>query len=326
MGTARLTGEQSKRVQILRGLACVAVVFIHNTPPGVAQVFAKPFLNFAVGLFLFLSGMLSSPGRDLKKRLFKLLIPYLLWTLIYSVMSNIREPAKIPLVTLRNLLFAKANGSLYYIFVYCELMLLIPLIDRLSRSRYRYWGFAIAPLEILIMRYLPLIGGYRIDPYIGLVKAVSCLGWFTYFYLGYLLGNGRISLKADSGRLILLWLCSLLLQMAEGFCFYRLGHSFAGSQLKVSSVLSGVLFALLSYGYVLRGQDRGGKLLKFLGDHSFGIYLSHLAVMAVLVQIPGYKTSVPFPVRALITVAITAVCVGSGKRILGKYSKYLGLS
>lgn len=63
---------ESKKIQILRGLAIIAVVFIHNTPGGLAQVFCRPFLNFSVGLFLFLSGMLSDAGRyDPGKRLKK---------------------------------------------------------------------------------------------------------------------------------------------------------------------------------------------------------------------------------------------------------------
>ena len=42
----KLTTEQSKRVQCLRGLAIIAVVFIHNTPVGVSQVFCRPFFEF----------------------------------------------------------------------------------------------------------------------------------------------------------------------------------------------------------------------------------------------------------------------------------------
>ena len=50
--------QKDNNIQILRGIAIVAVVFIHNTPAG-GQIICRPFLNFAVGLFLFLSGMLT---------------------------------------------------------------------------------------------------------------------------------------------------------------------------------------------------------------------------------------------------------------------------
>lgn len=51
------TREQSTRIQVLRGCAIAAVVLIHNTPPGMWQVWCRPLLNWSVGLFLFLSGM-----------------------------------------------------------------------------------------------------------------------------------------------------------------------------------------------------------------------------------------------------------------------------
>lgn len=53
----RLTREESYKVQIIRGIAIIAVVCIYNTPSGIAQVLWRPFLNFAVASFLFISGM-----------------------------------------------------------------------------------------------------------------------------------------------------------------------------------------------------------------------------------------------------------------------------
>lgn len=64
--------EQSYKIQLLRGLAIIAVVFIHNTPTGMSQVYLRPFMNFSVGLFLFLSGLLTNFKKvSLLKRLKK---------------------------------------------------------------------------------------------------------------------------------------------------------------------------------------------------------------------------------------------------------------
>ena len=60
MKLIELTDENSYRIQVLRGLAILGVVLIHTTPIGIAQVYCRPFINFSVGLFLFLSGFLSS--------------------------------------------------------------------------------------------------------------------------------------------------------------------------------------------------------------------------------------------------------------------------
>ena len=52
------TKTRNYAIQMLRGLAIMAVVFIHNTPSGMSQVFCRPFFNFSVGLFLLMIGML----------------------------------------------------------------------------------------------------------------------------------------------------------------------------------------------------------------------------------------------------------------------------
>ena len=84
--------KKSYMIQMLRGLAIIAVVFIHNTPGGLPQVFCRPFLNFSVGLFLFLSGMLSCADKwKPRKRIMKIVIPYVIWTLLYVILHNYKD-------------------------------------------------------------------------------------------------------------------------------------------------------------------------------------------------------------------------------------------
>lgn len=322
----KLTNEQSKKIQVLRGLAIVAVVFIHNTPGGLAQVFCRPFLNFSVGLFLFLSGMLSDASNwNPRKRIIKVLIPYVLWTLVYSILYNTDTPISIPIAFVKNLLTGQADAAMYYVFIYCEFALLIPFIDRLAKSKFKYCGFLIAPIEIVIMRLIPLFAGITINKYISILMSISCLGWFTYFYLGYLVGNKLITINTTATKITLLWMVSILFQILEGYYYYTMGSGYSGSQLKLTSIISGALFALMAYNYLIHGTARNIKILELLGDNSFGIYFSHRAVMSVITYIPAYTSYVTYPLTAVITIALTTICVLLGKRILGKYSKYLAL-
>lgn len=189
----KLTKQESYKIQILRGLAIIAVVCIHNTPLGVAQVLYRPFLNFSVAMFLFLSGMLSNAQRwNPVRRIKKIVIPYVIWTAIYTVMSGNYHFSELPLLYIKNLLTGRAAAIMYYVFVYCEFTLLIPLIDRLAKSKYKYLGFALAPLEIVWARLIPMVIGYQMNQSFGIIMQISCLGWFTYFYLGYLIGNGLL--------------------------------------------------------------------------------------------------------------------------------------
>ena len=120
--------KKSYMIQMLRGFAIIAVVFIHNTPDGLPQVFCRPFLNFSVGLFLFLSGMLSSADKwKPRKRIMKILIPYIIWTLLYVILHTYKEPTQSPLVYIKQLITGKAASVMYYVFIYCELTLLIPM-------------------------------------------------------------------------------------------------------------------------------------------------------------------------------------------------------
>ena len=44
---------KDEKIQVLRAIAIIAVVMIHTCPYGLEQVVCRPFLNFAVPLFLF---------------------------------------------------------------------------------------------------------------------------------------------------------------------------------------------------------------------------------------------------------------------------------
>lgn len=53
-------GGKDLYIQALRGLAIVAVALIHCLPESATSVALRPFLNWAVAMFLFLSGLLTT--------------------------------------------------------------------------------------------------------------------------------------------------------------------------------------------------------------------------------------------------------------------------
>ena len=320
----RLSEAQSLKIQVLRGLAIAAVVFIHNTPLGIMQVWCRPFMNFAVGLFLFLSGMLSSADRwKPRKRILKVLIPYAIWTLIYVAISHLRDPGAIPLAFLKNLLTANAATMLYYIFVYIQFTLLIPLIDKLARSKAKYLAFAISPIEIIMFRLLPILLGVEFGFIFGRIVVLSCLGWFTYFYLGYLMGNGLLEVKISTKTLVIALVCCVALQMAEGYWYLSMGVENCGTQMKLSSLLTGSVFCLLAFRYIGAENAPAPAFLRLLGDCSFGIFFCHIAVMTVLLRIPFYAEYAVFPLNAIVALLLSLGFVLLGKKVLGRFGKYL---
>lgn len=319
-----LNEHKSAKIQALRGFAIIAVVFIHTTPGGMAQVICRPFLNFAVGLFLFLSGMLSN-ARECKpfKRLTKILIPYAIWTFAYTIALSYRSPGLIPGNYIRYLILGNSAAIMYYVFLYCEFTLLIPLIDKLAKSRFKYLGFVISPLEIICMRLIPILFGIQLNKYVSKVVGLSCLGWFSYFYLGYLLGNKLINIVWKAKTIALLWAVSIILQMLEGYLYYSMGIENCGSQMKLTAVLSGTLFCILAFKYIETDTAKKIPLLVTIGNYSFGIFFSHLLIKRFLSLVPGYTDYVFYPISSIILLMLSLFVVMAGHKILGRSAKYI---
>lgn len=317
--------KESYKIQMLRGLAIIAVVFIHNTPNGLGQVLCRPFLNFSVGLFLFLSGLLSTRDKwNPLRRIKKVMIPYISWNVIYAIIYNIKVPDQIPIQFVKYIFLGNGAAIMYYIWVYCEFTLLIPMIDKMAKSKWKYCGFLISPLEIIIMRLLPLILNINMNKYIYLLMNISCLGWFIYYYLGYLLGNGILNVKIKTNKLIYIYIVSVVLQVVEGYLYLKAGAENYGTQLKITAIFTGIIVVIISYRFIVSNKLVKSRILKMLGDNSFGIFFSHLAIMSVLNHLPYYSECV-YPVNAMIVVLSSLICVVFGHKILKKYGRYLAL-
>ena len=212
---------------------------------------------------------------------------------------------------------------MYYVFVYCEFTLLIPLLDKLARSQFRFIGFIISPLEIIFIRLIPIVSGIHINKFITTISGLSCLGWFSYFYLGYLIGNNYISVKVRTRTITSVWAISILLQMCEGYWYYSMGIANCGTQLKLTAIISGSLFCILAFRYIESESMRMPSLLEILGNNSFGIFFSHLFIKKMLSIIPGYTDYVFYPLSTIILLIISLTVVIVGNKILGMFSKYV---
>ncbi len=321
--------EKNQKIQILRAIAIIAVVMIHTCPSGELQVYIRPFINFAVALFLFLSGYLTSIDTSdwktfYKKRIIRVLIPYIIWTFLYTTAHFIGNGIDFKKYII-NLLSTRADATLYYIFVYIQFVILTPLLVKLAKSKYKYIGFIIAPISVII-KYYWLFSGVEPNKYLSAIWSVCCLGWFTYYYLGLLLGNKIIKKEFNIKHLIILYLLSIIIQILEGYAWFKLGETNCGTQIKYSSFLTSSIFILIAYWYLNNKQlTQTNKMLVKIGDFSFGIYISHIMIMILLGKFPVY-TKIPFCLNSIIVLLITTLCVFIGNKICGKkISKWLGL-
>lgn len=324
-----MTGTKNLKVQTLRGIAIIAVVLIHTLPEkGNYQIFCRPFINFAVALFIFLSGYLTKIEnndwrRFYKRRIKRVLIPYIIWTIMYTL------PHTDPKRLVSCLLTTNASHQLYYIFVYIQFVLLTPWIGKLAKSKYRWVGWFIAPMATILYKYIAIILNIAPPSYISTLWGISCLGWFTYYYLGLVLGNGIFHATAPKWTsLFILYVLSIILQIAEGYVWYYVfGINNCGTQIKLSSFITSTIFLTMSYLYISDDKIQfKSKVLQTLGDYSFGIYLSHILVIRLLRHFTSWYTTLPFFINSSIIIFTSLAIVYSGRLTCGKkISRWTGL-
>ena len=113
-----------------------------------------------------------------------------------------------------NLLTTNANGTLYYVFVYIQFVLLTPLLGKLARSKFSWVGWLVTPL-CTVIKYYWLINNIEPNKIINNIWTVSCVGWFTFYYMGLLLGNGILKKKYNIKGLFAAYFLSVIVQMLE---------------------------------------------------------------------------------------------------------------
>ncbi len=299
---------------------------IHTQPPAII----RPFINFAVALFLFLSGYLTPVNindifKFYKKRIFRVLIPYLIWTLIYTIAHLNFDRLFVNLITTR------ASVAFYYIFVYIQFVLITPFLKKMACSKFRWVGWLISPVSTVVFRYIPDLMGVEMNSYVSILWNISCLGWFTYYYLGILLGNHIIKTSYSTKKLCVFYFFTLVLQMLEDYGLKMLSSSISGSQIKLTAFLSSSVFLLILYNYLEKPDYKlkdnfAVKILLLIGDCSFGIYLSHILLRDVLYRITLFS-KIPFCLNSILVLLISFLFVLVASKICGKkLSRYLGLN
>ena len=256
--------EKNQKIQVVRGIAVIAVVLIHTCPLGMYQVIARPFINFCVATFLFLSGYLTKTENDnwpafFRKRILRVLIPYVIWNVSYTLLDYYFNGWGGFRILFVHLISTKASGHLYFIFVYIQFVLLTPVLGKLLKSKYRWMGWFVAPISTVFFKYYFLLSGREMNHYLSVVWDVCCLGWFTFYYLGLMLGNGIKVCRYNYKKLAVMYGISILLQMGEGYIWFRLGEGNCGSQIKLTSFLTSTLFLLLVHEYLNSNIPVKGK-------------------------------------------------------------------
>ncbi|RXG21696.1 acyltransferase [Leeuwenhoekiella marinoflava] len=279
---------------LLRGLAIIAVISIHSTGIGYTfdnsslnfniTVIWRQLINFAVPLFIAISGFfLANKKVDskksylqfIKKQVPRVLIPYLLWSVVYLGIAYLRGTPLLSLIY--RLVTFSSSVPFYFILLIIEYYLLLPLLQKLGTSK----GLVIAALISGLSCFLIFCFKYFTEISLPIFVTGSAPSWLIFFVLGIYLRNNTI--KLNNRALILLLISGLVLSIIETYILYDhfndIGYSVTA--VKFSSFVYSTFVILFAFKNANRNFSKR-KLLAYIGEISFGIFLSHIFFMMLI--------------------------------------------
>ena len=177
---------------------------------------------------------------------------------------------------LKALLTAGASAQMYFVAVYLQLTMLTPLLYRLL-ARCLWLVYAITPLSLAAYEVLT-VSGIALP----ILAGCSLCARILRRWLDWKRWRDRLHGKLGAA-LIALGTC-LAIQLACGFTWLRFGdYNMATTQLKLSSVATSLCVIAVIMLLPTSGKRRlSESFLADVGDASFGIYLCHMFVLAVV--------------------------------------------
>ncbi|HZY35981.1 MAG TPA: acyltransferase family protein, partial [Mucilaginibacter sp.] len=301
----------------LRLIALYAVIILHCTSPllmGYGKVpmadwwqadLLNALVRFAVPVFVMITGALLLPreyeiGDFLKKRLTRVVIPFLFWSLVYVWYSWYNEEITFgndAWANIRQVLHLLKYGSsyhLWYVYMLIGLYFFIPVIGKFVRNASEkailyfliVWFAVMLITQPYLSRYNPSIDMHYFAGYAG------------YLVLGHYLALKEFNVKNLRRWMILVFVLSIAL-IAFGSRLL-IAHPIYPGTMFYEPVNPAVLALSASIFLIVKNTTPKVspiviRLRDFAGQYNYGIYLAHALVLYFL-DAPfdfSYKFSAP---------------------------------
>ncbi|MBI5566690.1 MAG: acyltransferase [Chloroflexi bacterium] len=366
----------TRRVSLLMGVAILAVVVTHaasrgqlaliewraayssvaiseaellDTPTYWLLSVIRQLTSFAVPAFLFCAGFFVSyaargpKGRFtwkmVRARLTDMLIPYLIWSLVWFALDALDGGVYPPLEYVSRLLTGQADGgSYYFIPLVCQFYLLSPLVVPLAKSRPRLLLAVAAVFQIINLALVYLYSfGTQIPAAISWTTNVWLIfPWTVFFALGLVCGLHFERFKPWLVRSKRLLVGALIVLAVAGILepealLRTTGHDARNIPVAISTALYSIVFLLVFIAFERISLPRSNDVTK-LGNRSYGIYLTHLKAMEYVTRIIhvalpallAYQVVIIFPLALIVGLAAPWVAMSLMIKLpVRKYYRYL---
>ncbi|SOC34884.1 acyltransferase [Ureibacillus acetophenoni] len=325
---------QLNELYITRALAILGVLIVHATSYTFAELsntstlygvysFGNTFFRIGTTTFIFLSSFVlfysyyhrpttaSLIGNFYKKRFLYIILPYVLFTIVYfyinsyHIFAPILTTSEIVSEFLYQLSQGKAAAHLYFVFISIQFYILFPILLLVFKRypklvKHTFWiGFALQWIFVILNKY-----------YFQLDKGNLAISYFSFYFMGIFFGvyfdriKAFLTVKRNQlfttkiGWLtISLWLSWIVISSINVTINYfsRTVYGFYLNSLifelvwNLHTILSAIVLLQASFVIYRVFRPKVVNTLMHLGVVSFGVYLIHLLILNYAHQfIPTY--------------------------------------
>ncbi len=278
---------------LLRCIAAIAVIAIHVLAPYRYELNAIPFeqwvtavsinglSRWAVPVFIMITGALMLSDKRafnldyyVKKRLGKVLVPFLFWSVFYALLSGVTSQGyEINIATekLINLPFEYTYYHLGFFYYFLPLYIVIPFIRPIVQKMDDNSLFAMITIWLLTTCfYLAKFDG---------IWSTEIWLYSGYLLLGYALYQ-RVSLSKTK-TMIALVVAVVALTITVYMVInqsiqankYTVGRWLSYKTINTAAIAAALFFICRYYGDMLSNTLR--HIIRFISTYSLGIYLLH---------------------------------------------------
>ena len=324
----------------LRVLSTVSVILLHISAMvlhrgvsvidwWVANIY-DGLVRFCVPVFVMLSGalMLSKDyelGAFLKKRLLRVILPFLFWSCIYVChdlfLDYMHHGSKYDIPGVFYTMYIKLRDGacyhLWYVYMIIGLYLFIPVIGKFIRHCSNIELFYFLGIWFLtLLLHFPKIGSYFPNLNLGYFS-----GYLGYLILGHVLANViEINSRKTMIIAIVFTLAGLVITIfGNAMMHYKGGEEVFFDYLTPNvAIFSAGVFMLVKSMREATVNKRIAFVRDLIGKYSYGIYLIHLLTLGVILKL-GISGHFIHPILGI--PLTTLLCTGLSLTIIAVLSK-----
>lgn len=315
-------------ISILNVLACIGVVILHTFETGytsdanfVFEVLIRAIAYCAVPLFFMITGATLIDYRErydtktfFKKRLLKVIIPLIIWSIIYFIINFFKGKFSINDLSFKFVFeyffLVKTNPIFWFFVVIIGIYLAIPVISLIPQESRRKAFLYIIIIIFVFNQFLPdLLYHLNLNYNYDLKFPLTYSGWISFIFIGYYIDKYEIVKKHRVIIYVLGIIGFLTMVVPTIFISYHKNESCSwfDEYYDAPCVLYSASVFLFFKSKINNNQivTKIMPFFNFVAPTTLGIYVLHIAIRDFLRYFYTYSY---FGMNLVLTLSILTIC------------------